>query len=163
MLEGFFGFFISFLFFFDSNYLLDLVGVFKTSSTGNIILFIFLLIVYIVLCGGRNLYRVITTKLYSPMARILTDYFLNPIYMSVDFAIKKDFLKKGERNVPYFVVNLILSIFISFIGCVYNEFIVLFFCDLDHNTYAQVTTRAIFQNELNDIYTDKTDKTDIDE
>jgi len=157
MLEGFFGFFISFLHFFQSDYLQDFFHIFKTSSAGNIVLFIFLIIVYIVLCAGRNLYRVITTKLYSPMARTLTDYILNPIYMPVYFALKKDFLRNGERNVAYFVVNLILSIIISFIGCVYDEFIVLFFCGLDHNTHAQVSKRAFFQNELDNIYSDKDD------
>ena len=160
MLEGFFGFFISFLHFFQSDYLQDFFHIFKTSSAGNIVLFIFLMIVYIVLCAGRNLYRVITTKLYSPMARTLTDYILNPIYMSVYFALKKDFLRNGERNVAYFVVNLILSIIISFIGCVYDEFIVLFFCGLDHNTHAQVSKRAFFQNELDNIYSDKDDNDD---
>ena len=115
---------------------------------------------YIVLCAGRNLYRVITTKLYSPMARTLTDYILNPIYMSVDFSLEKDFLRKGERNFAYFFVNLILSIIISFIGCVYDEFIVLFFCGLDHNTHAQVSTRAIFQKELDDKSLDKDDDDD---
>ena len=160
MLEGLFGFFISFLFFFNPDYLEDVKQFFKANKAGKIVLFIFLLIVYLVLCGARNLYRVITTKLYSPMARTLTDYFLNPIYISVDFALEKDFLIRGQRNVAYFVVNLILSFFVSFIGCVYDEFIVLFFCGLDHDTHTQVTKRAIFQNELSDIYTDKDDDSD---
>jgi len=160
MLEGLFGFFISFLFFFNPDYLEDVKQFFKANKAGKIVLFIFLLIVYLVLCGARNLYRVITTKLYSPMARTLTDYFLNPIYISVDFALEKDFLIRGQRNVAYFVVNLILSFFVSFIGCVYDEFIVLFFCGLDHDTHTQVTKRAISQNELSDIYTDKDDDSD---
>ena len=160
MLEGLFGFFISFLFFFNPDYLEDVKQFFKANKAGKIVLFLFLLIVNLVLCGARNLYRVITTKLYSPMARTLTDYFLNPIYLSVDFVLKKDFLKGTERNAAYFVVNLILSIFVSFIGCVYDEFIVLFFCGLDHDTHTQVTKRAISQNELSDIYTDKDDDSD---
>ena len=97
------------------------------------------------------------------MARTLTDYILNPIYLSVYFSIKKDFLRKGERNVPYFVVNLILSICVSFVGCVYDEFIVLFFCGLEHNTHAQVSKRSNFQIELDDIYSIKYDDDDDDE
>ena len=162
MLEGLFGFFLSFFFFFYSNYLQDFFNIFIISSTGNIVLFVFLIIVYIALSAGRNLYRVITNKFYSPMARTLTDYILNPIYLSVYFSIKKDFLRKGERNVPYFVVNLILSICISFVGCVYDEFIVLFFCGLDHNTHAQITTRSNFQIELDEL-DDKTSITDDDD
>ena len=91
------------------------------------------------------------------MARSLTDYFLNPIYMSVDFAIKQDFLRNGERNIAYFVTNLILSILLSFCGCVYNEFIVLFFWGLEHNTHGVVTQRAMTENELNSVTDDDED------
>ena len=157
MLEGIFGFFLSFLFFINSNYLVDIINTFKILSVGNVIFFTFLLILYIILCGGRNLYRVITTKLYTPMARSLTDYFLNPIYMSVDFAVKQDFLRNGERNIAYFVTNLILSILLSFCGCVYNEFIVLFFWGLEHNTHGVVTQRAVNENELNSVTDDDED------
>ena len=157
MLEGLFGFFISFLFFFTPKYLVDVINIYKSFDAKNLVLFTFLLILYIILCGGRNLYRVITTKLYTPMARSLTDYFLNPIYMSVDFAIKQDFLRNGERNIAYFVTNLILSILLSFCGCVYNEFIVLFFWGLEHNTHGVVTQRAMTENELNSVTDDDED------
>ena len=35
-----------------------------------------------------------------------------------------------------------LHILISFFGCVYNEFIILFFCGLERNTHDQVSKRA---------------------
>ena len=154
MLEGIFGFILSNFLFLNSNYLVDIKIIFKSFPAGNIVLFIFLLIIYIILCGGRNLYKIITTKLFSPMARTLTDYFLNPIYMASEFAFKNDFLRKGERNIAYFVINLILSILISFIGCVYNEFIVLFFCGLEHNTHMKVRERSITQYEMDDFGSD---------
>ena len=72
-------------FFFIPNYLDDLKLVYKNNSVGNSFLFSFLLLLYIILSGGRNVFRVITTKVYSPMARSLTDYFLNPIYLTLDF------------------------------------------------------------------------------
>ena len=30
--------------------------------------------------GAKNLFRVVTNKIYSPMAKTLSDYFLNPVY-----------------------------------------------------------------------------------
>ena len=109
--------------------------IYKKYSTWNLVLFTFLLVLYLILCGGRNVFRVITTKLYSPMARSLTDYFINPLYLIYYFAMGKDFLNEGERDIIYFIVNLITSIIISFCGCIYNEFIVLYFCGLETNTH----------------------------
>ena len=76
MLEGLFGFIMSFSYFFEPNYLKDVANVCKKFSIGKIVLFIFLLLLYVILSGGRNIYRIITSKLYSPMTRALTDYFL---------------------------------------------------------------------------------------
>ena len=164
MYEGIYGFFMSFFYFFIPNYLDDLKLVYKNNSVGNSFLFSFLLLLYIILSGGRNVFRVITTKVYSPMARSLTDYFLNPIYLTLDFALKKDFLKQGKRNIPYFILNLILSFIISFCGCVYNEFIVLLFCGLGINTHDQVSKRAkILTNELNEIKEGSLDISNDDE
>ena len=152
------------LYFFIPNYLDDLKLVYKNNSVGNSFLFSFLLLLYIILSGGRNVFRVITTKAYSPMARSLTDYFLNPIYLTLDFALKKDFLKQGKRNIPYFILNLILSFIISFFGCVYNEFIVLLFCGLGINTHDQVSKRAkVLTNELNEIKEGSLDISNDDE
>ena len=164
MYEGVYGFFMSFLYFFIPNYLDDLKLVYKNNSVGNSFLFSFLLLLYIILSGGRNVFRVITTKVYSPMARSLTDYFLNPIYLTLDFSLKNDFLKQGKRNIPYFIVNLILSFIISICGCVYNEFIVLLFCGLGINTHDQVSKRAkILTNELNEIKEGSLDISNDDE
>ena len=152
MIEGIVGFFLSFFLFIFPNYLEDIKLVYNNNSVGKLILFTFLLLLYIILSGGRNVFRVITTKLYSPMARALTDYFLNPIYLTYDFSLKNDFLKQGERNIPYFIVNLILSFIISICGCVYNEFIVLLFCGLGINTHDQISKRAAFlTSELKEV------------
>ena len=141
--EGMFGFFISFLNFDFPDYGKDFIKVYKNNSIENNFLFTFLILLYIVLCGGRNVFRVVTTKLYSPMARGLTEYFINPIYLIIGFINNDDFIVRGEKNVLYFVVNLILSIIISFCGCVFNEFIILYFCNLEHETHHQISKRAI--------------------
>ena len=148
MYEGIFGFFMSLLYFLIPNYLDDIIIVYKTFSAGKLVLFTFLLILYIILCAGRNAFRVITTKLYSPMARALTDYFLNPIYHIYDFGMGNDFLNEGERDVLYFIINLFISLIISICGCVYNEFMVLFFCGLERDTYDQISKRSSITHEL---------------
>ena len=142
MWEGIFGFFISFLFFLMPDYLDDIKQVYNTLSTGKIILFTFLLLLYIILSGGRNIFRVVTIKLYSPMARGLTDYFLQPFYSIYYFSMGTDFLVDEKRNILYFTINLILSIILSICGCIYNEFIILFFCGFERNTHDQISKRA---------------------
>ena len=71
--------------------------------------------------------------------------------LTLSFIIKIDFFTKGEQNILYFLINLILSIIISFCGCVFNEFIILFFCNLEHDTHHQIVQRS-----------DKDNLTDID-
>ena len=142
MYEGVFGFFMTFFYFTIPGYLDDIKLVYKTYSSGELVLFTFLLLLYIVLCGGRNIFRVITTKIYSPMTRGLTDYFINPIYYIYDFSSGNDFVKQGDKNLPYFIINLIISLIISFCGCIYNELIILFCCGLERNTHDQIARRA---------------------
>lgn len=149
MFEGLFGFLLSFFFFLVPDYLKDISKVYKESTRGMSILFITLLIVYFILCGGRNIFRVFTNKLYSPMARSLTDYFLNPIYLIFYLTLSNDFSSNGEvKRILYFTFNIILSIIISFCGLIYNEFLVLFFCGLQHETFYQISLRASKSNEF---------------
>ena len=152
MYEGIYGFFMTFFYFTIPDYLDDIKNVYKTYSAGELILFTFLLLLYIVLCGGRNIFRVITTKIYSPMTRGLTDYFINPIYYIYDYSLGNDFIRQGEKDFNYFLINLIISLIISFCGGVYNEFIVLFCCGLERNTHDQISIRASeFHYELNKV------------
>ena len=71
MLEGLSGFFMSFLYFVYPDYLKDIKTVLKNFETGKKVFFIFLLFLYTILCGCRYIYRAVTNKIYSPMARSL--------------------------------------------------------------------------------------------
>ena len=126
--------------------------VYNRTSSSEFALFVALIVLYFLTCGPRNIFRVITNKLYSPMTRSFTDYFLNPIYLFYSFFGQNDFASNSEvkRNL-YFSFNLILSIIISFFGCIYNDFIVLNFCGLGFNTYYQITERSKQSSELIDI------------
>ena len=165
MYEGLFGFVLSFLFFFHHDYFRDIKNIFKNKKTGEIILFLFVLIVYTALSGLKNIFRVVTIKIFSPMASILSYYIINPLYFPYYCIALKDFKDENDKiNIPYLLLNIIISIIISFFGCVYNEFIILFCCHLERDTHSQISERAITsletelvkvddeENEGNNIY-----------
>jgi hypothetical protein len=161
MWEGIFGFVISFIYCFINNYLNDIIIYYHKESKKNFIILIILLFLYIILCGGRNVFRVVTNKIYSPMAKTLTDYLLNPIYNIVDFARGKDFITDGKSNILYFIINLVLSLIVTICGCVYNEFIILFCCKLEYNTHHQISRRASYA--MQDIGSSTTGDDDSDD
>ena len=54
---------------------------YNNNDLSHFILLIILLVLYFLLSGGRNAYRVLTNKIYSPTTKSLSDYFLNPILL----------------------------------------------------------------------------------
>lgn len=148
MFEGIFGFFLTVIYAFFYNPFDDIVAMKKNNSTGNFVLLILALILYLILSGVKNAFRVTTTKIYSPMTTTFMDYILNPFYLTYDFASGLDYFTNGEINYAYFILNLILSIIISFLGCVYNEFLILFCFGLERDTYNQITKRSFTEQEL---------------
>ena len=142
MFEGLVGIVLSFLLYLTPNYLQDIKSVFKKYDGWDIFLFIFLIILYIILSALRNAFKMITTKIYSPMIRNLTDNVLTPFYLIFYFCIGSDFQYEGDKNYLYFSINLILSIIISICSFIYCEFIVLFCCGLEKNTHDQISKRA---------------------
>ena len=148
MLEGIFGIIIILLSCLNDNFFKDLSKYYYTdkgrnNNNNNFIGLIFLFILYTILSGLRNIFRVIINKIYSPVVKSLTDYLLNPIYIIIDFSRNKDFVFEGNKYPLYFIVNLIISLIISICGCVYNEFIVLFCCELERNTHYEISQRAL--------------------
>ena len=76
------------------------------------------------------------------MAKTLDVYILNPFLYLYYFIIGNDFISNNERNYFYFIVNMIIALIVSFFGCVFNEFLVLSFCGLEHETHYSVSRRA---------------------
>ena len=153
-LEGFFGFWITFgLLFTEDAHKIQLKKIYNEKSGGLFALFVFLLFIYVVLCGLKNAYRVVTNKIFSPMTKSLTDYFLNPIFLIQNY-LEGDFVTRGKQNVFYFLINFILSSIINLFGCVFNEIIILFFCDLEKETYNQVSFRSSlnYKDDLSEIF-----------
>ena len=158
MLEGFFGFIFAFCYCLYQNPFTVLKDYNKEHSNSEFGILIFCLIIFIILSGLKNSFRVITTKVYSPMTTTFLDYILNPIYISIDFALGEDFIYKGKRKYAHFFINLAISLFISFLGLVYNEFLILFFCNLDKDTHLQISRRCSIDENF--IYLDDIDAND---
>ena len=152
-LEGLFGFIITLIYSFsEDSYQKQLSTIYSENSAGMFTLFLFLILLYAFLCGGRNAYRVVTNKFYSPMTKALTDYFWNPLYLVINY-FEGDFVSGGKQNLFYFLINLFLSIIIDLCGCVFNEIVILYFCGLERDTYYQVSIRSIINSskELSEI------------
>jgi len=154
MIEGIFGCLITFITWIFEDSLNEIKEIYE-QNTFKFILLIICFALFAFLSGGRNAYRVLTNKLYSPMTRTLTDSILDPFLIIFYYFGEKDFTigENGKQNIFYFIMNLILSIIINFWGCVYNEIIVLFFCGLEYNTHLVVSERATINHneEINDI------------
>ena len=161
MFEGIFGFCLSFIYGLFYDPFNDISQYQKNNTTTEFTLLILGLILYLILSGGKNAFRVTTTKIYSPMTTTFLDYILNPFYMIYDFANDADFNPKGERNYAYFLLNLILAFIISFCGLVYNEFLILFCCDLEINTHDQIMKRSQTDLELGTLYNTHDDEATV--
>ena len=64
------------------------------------------------------------------------------------FCSDNDFITNGNKNYAYFFINLIISLILSFFGFVFNEFIILFCCELEIDTHSQIVTRSIKEEEI---------------
>ena len=114
-------------------------------NTSNLmfLFFLFLLLLYFLFGALKNIYRMVTIMIFSPMNKNLTDIIINPIYVIYYFIAGEDFIKDGKNNYFYFFVNLILLVLIDISCLIFNEFLILFCCRLDHNTYESISIRAL--------------------
>ena len=151
MIESIFGFIFISIYSAGENLFKNFNEIYSNYSTGEFVLFIFLLFLYFVFSAGTNAYKILTNGLYSPMAKTLAVYILNPLIFLYYFIIGNDFLSDGERDWFYFIANIIISLIISFLGFVFNEFIILSCCGLEYETHSFVSKRAGDDENINDI------------
>ena len=142
--EGTFGFILACIYTAIESPFKEVKDIYEKKSNKQFILLISFLIIYFFLCAGRNIYRVITNKLYFPITRSLTDSIFDPLLIIYYYKFETDFYVKDQegQSFLYFIINLIISVFYVFFGCVYNEVFIVFCCGLDHNTYDQISYRA---------------------
>ena len=116
----------------------EVLKYFMTESTGQLVIIIILLCIYFLLSIVVTVYQIYCNVIYSPMARSFINYLLNPLYYLIFFFIKNDF----NNNYFYFIFYEITSIIIDFFGCVYNEFIIIYACNLEFDTIDEIAERA---------------------
>jgi len=160
MYEGIIGYLLSFFSLFYRNYFKALKIYYYESNNTLLIKLGVCLTSYMILSGGKNLFRVVTNKIYSPMTKTLSDYFLNPIYLLYFCGACDDFKNDGVFFGWQFPVNFVIAVIISFFGCVYNEIIILFFCGLERDTHDQISIRSTAMDELTELvkYNDDEDE-----
>jgi hypothetical protein len=123
--------------------------VFATFSTGNLVLFVVLVVLNVIFQVIVAIYKIYCNVEYSPMARSLVHYAMSPFLFIYFF-----FEERGYYYTAlYFIAIELICIAISFSGCVFNEYIILYCCGLEYDTQDEVANRANnqFQNEFNDI------------
>ena len=89
-----------------------------------------------------------TILLFTPMNKNLADIIINPLYIIYYFCSGEDFIKIGGKNYAYFFINLLLLIIFDICGLIFNEFLILFCCGLNYNTYKSIAFRAALKEEM---------------
>ena len=133
--------------------------VFKTKKIqSNFVLFICLYVLFFIIQIIVNVYRIYCNVIYSPMARSLIDYLLNP-FINIYYYFSNDFF----GNLAYFIVTEILSLVMSFFGCVFNEYIILYFCGLERETQDEIAYRAYHSRTMSESELDEITKNEKDD
>ena len=129
-------------------------------NIGKTFLLIILSLLYTILSGIRNIYRLYTNKLYSPTTRALAESILDPLivfYYIISFFILGPI--KDKDLLTFLIIVIILLSIIGFFSLVYNDFIILYCFGLEKDTYKELTKRAVSQGQkiLNEDYKDNED------
>ena len=112
----------------------------------NQVLFICLYVLFFILQIVVNVYRIYCNVIYSPMARSLIDYLLNPFVNIYFYFAEKDFFD----NLAYFIATEIICLIMSFFGCVFNEYIILYVYGLELETQDEIVYRAVFSKTMSE-------------
>ena len=161
LLEGIFGIIITIIYYIFNPPFDGIKRFYKVKSTKNFISLIIGLIIYILLSGAKNIFRVLTTKIFDPMTTTLMDYILNPVHVIFNFSILGKKINNEKLFWLYFGLNIIISLIISFFGLVYNEIFILYCCGLDRETHKQITDRSINEINISELLEDDDDENDI--
>ena len=136
--EGLFQIIISIFFSINKNPFNSLIKKYNEISTEEFALLVFLLFLYYFLSSIINVYKIYCNVIYNPMARAFAKYFLNPFFNIYFYLEEDDF----HNNILYFIICEIINIIIDFFYFVYNEYIILYCCGLEHDTYDEIFERA---------------------
>jgi hypothetical protein len=148
MLEGLINFILTIsLFFFLKKPIIELNEIVDYIFNQHNFILVINFILYITFTFFKNIYRVVTIKLFSPMTRALAESILDPFIIAY-YMFDHEQIKNGNYNFwVFFGVILICSIIMPISSCVYNEFIILFCCGLEHETHIEITRRGIHDSD----------------
>ena len=127
--------------FIDNNFKIEFEELMNISE--KIYLLIGLFIIYAIFSGMKNIYRIITNKFYSPMTRALAESILDPVFTIYYFFFEIRDEKFTSKFWIYFVINFICSIIMALCSSIYNEFIILYYCGLEYETFFEIRKRSI--------------------
>jgi len=122
---------------------------------------LFLLLLYFVISGFKNIYGIYTIKFYSPMVRALADSIKDPLLL-----IYHLFLNDNENirfGSFFFWINFLISLIVIFFSFVFNEFLILYFCHLEHETYPEIRKRGSILEESSELMINNGDNTKQEE
>ena len=84
------------------------------------------------------------------MTRALAESILDPLIIIYYFFFEKRDDKYTSELWIYFIINFICSIIMVICSCIYNEFIILYYCGLEHETFYEIRKRSIHIELNND-------------
>jgi hypothetical protein len=114
----------------DSKY----IKPFENRESLNFFILILLLILYFLFSGLRNIYRVTTIKIYSPVVRALTEAIFDPFLIGSSLF--------DYKNTSFYWINMVCLVIMVFASLVFTEFIVLYCCGLEFYTHIEISRRA---------------------
>ena len=130
---------------------------YKNNGVGNNVLMTFLLLIHFILSIMINAYKIYCNVNFSPMARSLVHFFMNPFSNIYYFLKQNDF----NGNIFYFIISEIICVVTDFFGCVYNEYIILSCCDLETDTIDAINERSLSPTENIPLFSPDDDFNDV--
>ena len=139
MIEGIFGIILTSIFsIFVENPFKEIKHFYNKNKENNKNMYlVFSLFICFLLNAGKNIYRVSTNKLYSPMTIMLTESIMDPFLIIYYHICENDL-----SNYFWFIINIVLSFIMVFFGFVFNDFLVLYCCNLEHDTHYEISRRT---------------------
>ena len=123
-----------------------------------LILLIILFILFLIISSFKNMYRVLTVQYYSPMTRALAESILDPFILLYHFFLNE----KSPSNFIYFFLIIFCLTINALCSLVYNDFIVVYCCGMEHDTYLEINKRLFSSLNYNDSILNENDS-DSDE
>jgi ABC-type multidrug transport system fused ATPase/permease subunit len=119
----------------------EIISLSEKDDNSNFIFLILLLIAYFITSVFKNIYIIYTIKLFSPMARALSESIFDTFIISY-YLLTDDNKEKNFQFYITFIINIICSLLIAFFSCIYNELLILYYKGMEINTHLEIMKRS---------------------